>query len=115
MFALNYMKTLATLHREQKEEFEQKFTESDFENMSERLAFLKLDDIKSFNTTSTLSKIDLMIEIVESKKVDMKNEETGHMCRFNDGLQTCDCYIQALSDLSTLLSAQRKGILKQNI
>ena len=40
-------------------------------------------------------------ERVESLKVKMKS---SHLCRFNDGEQTCECYMEALSDVIQELS-----------
>jgi len=67
-------------------------------------------NIKAFLTTSLLSQIDLMIEIVEKKKFvheEIMRTYESYPLEWHEG------NIKVLSDLSTLLSAQRKLIEEQ--
>ena len=111
------MKTLATLHAEQKMELEE-FCYGEngmlIDNPQERLPEFQ----KEF-TKYLLSQIDLMIEIVESSRESNACYEPHYVkdtdctCgKFKTAKET-DAYNTALSDLSTLLSAQKKLIEEQ--
>jgi len=113
------MKTLATLHTEQKMNFDEKLlnpaqesyrTAVNDQSAPYRHQVENLLEARSLSTVNFLSHIDLMIEIVESKKKEYV--EFGKTMKYVLPIKHIG-YNEALSDLSTLLSAQRKLIEEQ--
>jgi len=96
----NNMKTLATLHTEQKEEFDEKFSKITAHRLQTWNLFGEPPAVNNFLTTSTLSQIDLMIEIVD---------EVAEGC---EGEYDIKLHIDR-DKLITLLQAQRKLIEEQ--
>lgn len=102
------MKDLATLHAEQKTYFDKKTRELEF-GLPELLIS---EALKYFLTKSTISQIDLMIEIVESKKK-FNIEDISNYKGDVRATAYINGAVHTLSDLSTLLQAQRKLIEEQ--